>query len=127
MRTTVVLAVTAVVLAGCAGLGMSTSADMTFIRADGQSVAQEQLNADLSGCSSVFDSAKTNNCMVSKGYFQVAVKDAAAKQAEFAQIAEDKRKQEEARIAAERKKQEELERAARRKKAKTKKPPAPRQ
>ena len=126
MRT-IVLLVVAAALAGCTGLGLSTSAEMTYIRADGQPVAQEQLDADLSGCSSLFDSTKTNNCMMAKGYFQVEVKDAAAKQAQFAQIAEDKRRQEEARILAERKKQEALDRAARKKAKKKPKQPVPRQ
>jgi hypothetical protein len=126
----IILIVGAIALSGCSGLGSSFSqTDMTYIRADGRPVEQVQIDADLSSCSAnVFSGEKTFNCMLAKGYFQVAVADAPAKQAQFAQIAEEKRKQEEARIAEEKRKQEALERAARKKKQKQKKPsqPAPR-
>jgi hypothetical protein len=116
----VVLVVAAVTLAGCAGTG-SLLSSMTYIRADGSSVSTEQIDADKSGCAS--GSENTNRCMVAKGYFEVDVKDAEAKRAQLAQIAEANRKREEERLAAERKKQEELERAARRKAKKKKTPP----
>jgi hypothetical protein len=128
MRLLLVLVPVAAVLSGCAGLGSfgsSPEANTTYIRSDGQPVAKEQIDADLSSCSSTFSSGdKTFNCMVAKGYFLVSVKDAATKQAQFAQIAEDKRKQEEARLAEERKKQEALDRAARRQAKKKPKPRA---
>jgi hypothetical protein len=117
-----VLLVTAVALAGCAGIGPSTPSGTTFIRADGQSVSKEQVDADQSSCSSSA-SEKSYQCMLAKGYFLVAVRDADTKQAQFAQITEDRRKREEARIAEEARKQEALNRAARRQaKKKTKSP-----
>jgi len=125
----IVLLVAAATLAGCAGLGSSAPADTTYIRANGQPVAKEQVDADLSSCSpTFFSSDKAYDCMLTKGYFLVPVQDAAVKQAQFAQITEEKRKQEEARAAEEIKKQEALERAAR-KRGKKKKtpPPAPQQ
>jgi hypothetical protein len=126
MRTIFLVLVT-IALAGCSGLGSfgsSPDSDTTYIRSNGQPVAKEQIDADLSSCSSTFSSsAETLSCMVAKGYFLVSVKDAATKQAQFAQIAEDKRKQEEARLAEERKKQEALERAARRQAKKKPNPP----
>jgi hypothetical protein len=119
----IVLVVTAAALAGCAGLGSSsTPAETTYIRSDGQPVSKEQVDADQASCGSSSD--KAYRCMVGKGYFLVAVQDAAAKQAQFAQIAEDNKKREEARIAEELRKQEELARAARRQAQKKKKPPA---
>jgi hypothetical protein len=126
----VVLVLVALALAGCAGFGSSSSSvgDTTYIRADGRPVAKEQVDADVSSCSSAFSSGdKTYNCMLTKGYFLVSVQDAATKQAQFAQIAEDKRKQQEARIAEEKRKQEALERAARKQAKKKPKPPAAQQ
>jgi hypothetical protein len=108
MRLMVLVAVAAA-LAGCAGMESSST---TYIRADGQYVSKEQLDADQSSCSS--SGERTERCMLAKGYFLVAVQDAAVKQAQFAQIAEEKKKREEARLAEERKQQEELARAARR-------------
>jgi hypothetical protein len=107
-----VLLVAAVALAGCGGLGSSTPTGTTYIRADGQPVSKEQIDADQSSCSS--SSEKSYQCMLTKGYFLVAERDAATKQAQFAQITEDRRRREEARIVEERKKQEALDRAARR-------------
>jgi hypothetical protein len=124
----IVLGAAAIALGGCAGLGLSSGTETTYIRADGQPVAQEQVDADLSSCSSTFASGdKAYNCMLTKGYFLVEVKDAAAKQAQFTQIQAEKRRQEEARIAEEIRKQKELERAAQRLKKKKPKPPALRQ
>jgi hypothetical protein len=119
----IVLVVATAALAGCAGVGSSTPQDTTYIRSDGRPVSKEQLDLDQSSCASVSD--KAYRCMVSKGYFLVSVQDAAAKQTQFAQIAEENRRREEARIAEERRKQEEIDRAARRQ-AKKKKPPQPR-
>jgi hypothetical protein len=107
----VLLVVAAAALAGCAGVGSSTSEDMVYIRSNGQPVSQEQLEADQSSCTSLTESK--DRCMVAKGYFLASKEDATAKQAQLAQIAEDNRKKEEARIAAEKKKQAALARAAR--------------
>ena len=118
----IVFVVAAAALGGCASIGSSTPSGTTFIRADGQSVSKEQLDADQSSCSSTAGE-KSYQCMLAKGYFLVAVRDADTKQAQFAQISEDRRKREEARIAEEARKQEALNRAARRQaKKKTKSP-----
>src|ERR1700687_3023865 len=112
MRAVGLLVLAAAGRAGCGG-GMG-GADMTYIRANGQPISQEQLEADQASCNSSGESK--DRCMVARGYFLASTKDAEAKQAQLAQIAEDNRKQEEARIAAEKKKQAELARAARKKK-----------
>jgi hypothetical protein len=114
------LVVAAFALAGCAGV--ESSPTTTYIRADGQPVVQEQLEADKSSCSP--SGAKSYDCMIGKGYFLVSVQDAEIKQAQLAQAAAEKKKQEEARIAEELKRQQALERAARRQAKKKKKPPA---
>ena len=116
-----VLVVVAAALAGCSGLGLGSSlpSGTTYIRADGQPVAKEQLDADQSSCGS--SGEQSYRCMLAKGYFLVSEQDAATKQAQLAQIAQANREREEARIAEEKKKQEALDRAAR-KKAKKKAP-----
>jgi outer membrane PBP1 activator LpoA protein len=119
MRT-LVLVVAAAALAGCAGMN-SSSSRTTYIRADGQPVSQEQLDASQSDCKS--SDEKAYRCMVAKGYFLVDVKDADVKQAQFAQIADESRKREEARVAELARQQEELAAAERRKARKKKKRP----
>jgi hypothetical protein len=115
------LVVATAALAGCAGMN-SSSPQTTYIRADGQPVSKEQLDASQSACSKSSDE-KAYRCMVAKGYFLVGVKDADVKQAQFAQIAEESRKREEARIAEQARQQEELALAERRKARKKKKRP----
>ena len=123
MRTILLAMAAAITLAGCGGLqSISLSSSTKYVRADGQSVSAEQLDADQASCSSL--TARDDRCMLAKGYFAVEEKNAEAKQLQLAQIAETNRQREEARLAAERKKQAELERAARRQAAKKKKKPA---
>jgi hypothetical protein len=73
----------AIALAGCASQNQ-------YIRADGQSVSLQQLEADRAACASQSDD---NYCMVGKGYFLFAADQAAAKQTQLAAIAEEHRKQ----------------------------------
>src|SRR5438067_4954915 len=119
----ILMAAAAATLAGCGGLqSLSLSSSTRYVRADGQSVSTEQLDADQASCASL--SERDDRCMLAKGYFAVEEKNAEAKQIQLAQIAEVNRQREEARLAAEKKKQAELERAARRQAAKKKKKPA---
>jgi hypothetical protein len=121
----IVMVIAAVTLAGCAGLN-SSSSKTTYIRADGQPVSKEQLDASQSACSKSSDQ-QAYRCMVANGYFLVDVNDAEVKRAQFAQIAEEARQREEARIAEQARQQEELALAERRKAKKKKKkaPPKP--
>ena len=121
----IVMVIAAATLAGCAGLNSSSSPKTTYIRADGQPVSKEQLDASQSACSKSSDQ-QAYRCMVANGYFLVDVNDAEVKRAQFAQIAEEARQREEARIAEEARQREELALAERRKARKKKKaPPKP--
>jgi len=97
----------ATALAGCGGLqSISLSSSTKYVRADGQSVSAEQLDADQASCSSL--GAGDNRCMLAKGYFAVEEKNAEAKQLQLAQIAEANRQREDARLAAERRNKKNL-------------------
>jgi hypothetical protein len=73
----------AIALAGCGSQNQ-------YIRADGQSISSEQLEADHAACASQSDD---NYCMVERGYFLFAADQAAAKQTQLAAIAEEHRRQ----------------------------------
>lgn len=73
----------AIALAGCGSQNQ-------YIRADGQYVSSQQLEADHAACASQSDD---NYCMVERGYFLFAADQAAAKQTQLAAIAEEHRKQ----------------------------------
>jgi hypothetical protein len=114
------LVVAAIVLASCAGYQPPGT---MFIRADGQDVVAEQLAADRNGC--IDAGNKLESCMASKGYALVRDDEVAAKQKEFAEIAEQKKQEQAALEAAEKKKQAALRRAAARKKKPKSKTTAP--
>ena len=114
-----ILALAAATLSGCGGLSsVSLLSSKMYVRADGQPVAQQLMDADLESCTASGDAQR---CMVAKGYFYVDSSKADAKRTELAQISEANRQREETRLAAERKQQEDLERARRREAAKKKK------
>jgi hypothetical protein len=73
----------AMALAGCASQNQ-------YVRADGQYVSVQQLEADRAACASQSDD---NYCMVERGYFLFAADQAAAKQTQLAALAEEHRRQ----------------------------------
>ena len=90
-----------IVLSSCAAyqpLGTS------FIRADGQEVEGEKLASDRSACADAGEKLET--CMSEKGYALVRDDEVAAKQKEFADLAEKKKREQAALAAAEKKKKQ---------------------
>ena len=73
------------------GIALASCAPSTqYIRANGQSISQQQIESDRAACSAEHDD---HFCMVGKGYFLVSEEQAAAKSAELAAIADEERKQ----------------------------------
>lgn len=81
------------------GLALAGCAPSTqYIRSDGQSVSQQNVEADHAACAAQSDARL---CMVGRGYFLVPEDQAAAKSAQLAAIAEENRRQEDLAAQAE--------------------------
>ena len=98
----------------CIGVALASCAPSTqYIKADGQAVPQQRVEADRAECAAERDDRL---CMVGKGYFLVSEEQAAAKSAQLAAIADENRRQAELAAQAEEAKRLAAARATKKKK-----------